>query len=185
MLRARGKAKALAATAKAKAKARTARVLHNQRRDRRRAAVRALNAFAEEAGARPVPAKTATAEDVEQLVRVLQRRMSTEEQAARLRATAEAWVRHGGHFSVPLENAPDPEAPVPPLGQRRLLLRGFRLVSKAFMLTFNSPTFVLEDWEAFREHVMKQHADCGAAAWAACGSIRGGESFPTVYGCQR
>ena len=74
MLRARGKAKAKAATAKAKAKARAARVSHNQRRDRRRAAVRELNSFADATGARPIPAKTATAKDVEQLVRVLQRR---------------------------------------------------------------------------------------------------------------
>ena len=78
MLRARGKAKAKAATAKAKAKARAARVSHNQRRDRRRAAVRELNSFADATGARPIPAKTATAKDVEQLVRVLQRRICTD-----------------------------------------------------------------------------------------------------------
>lgn len=101
-------------------------------------------------------------------MRVLQRRMSTEDQAARLRATAEAWVCHGGRFSVPLENAPDAEAPPATIGQHRVLLRGFRLESKAFMLTFNSPAFVMDDWDAFRAHVKKQHADCGAAAWAAC-----------------
>ena len=99
------------AKAKGKAKARAARTLsHNQRRDRRRAAVRVLNTYAEEAGARPIAAKSATGEEVERLVRVLQRRMTTDDQAARLRATAETWLRHGGRFSVPLEDTPEPDA---------------------------------------------------------------------------
>ena len=166
-----GIAKAKAKTkvmAKSKAKARLRILSANGRRDSRRAAVRELNGFAEETGARPVSAKTATAKEIEGLVRVLQRRMQTDEQAARLRATVESWVRHGGSFSVPLENAPDPEAPPAPLEQHRLLLRGFRLESKAFMLTFNSLMFILADWVAFRDHIKKLHTDCGAAAWAAC-----------------
>ena len=157
------------AHAKAKAKARARRVAsHNQRRDRRRAAVRELNAFATGVGHRPICAKTATAADVERLVRVLQRRMPTDDQVAQLRAVAEDWQRHGGRFSVPLEDAPDATALAAPISQHRVLLRGFRLESKAFMLTFNSPAFVLNDWEAFREHIKQQYADCGAAAWAAC-----------------
>ena len=99
----RGKAKA---KAKGQAKATAARTpAHNQCRDRRRAAVRMLNTYAEEAGALPIAAKTATGEEVECLVRVLQRRMTTDDQAARLRATAETWLRNGGRFSVPLEDA--------------------------------------------------------------------------------
>ena len=165
---AKAKAKARAKTKKAKARPRARIVAANERRDSRRAAVRELNGFAKETGARPVSAKTATAKEIEGLVRVLQRRMQTDEQAARLRATVESWVRHGGSFSVPLENAPDPEAPPAPLEQHRLLLRGFRLESKAFTLTFNSLMFILADWVAFRDHVKKLRADCGAAAWAAC-----------------
>ena len=103
--KAKARGKALAA-GKAKAKAFAAeRLAHNRRRDQCRAAVRELNAFAAQVGANPVPAKSASAEQVEGLVRVLQRRMVSAEQAARLRATTETWLRHGGRFSVPLEDA--------------------------------------------------------------------------------
>ena len=69
-----GIAKAKAKTkvkAKSKAKARLRILSANGRRDSRRAAVRELNGFAEETGARPVSAKTATAKEIEGLVRVL------------------------------------------------------------------------------------------------------------------
>ena len=57
--------------ARAKSKARARIVSSNERRYNRRVAVRELSAFAQETGARPVSAKTATAEEVEGLVRVL------------------------------------------------------------------------------------------------------------------
>ena len=90
--RARGKAKA-------QAKARAAALSRsNARRDRREGAVRQLNALAGEAHVSDaaLAPKTATGADFERLVKLLEGRLQSEAQFARLHSAAQQWsgVKH-------------------------------------------------------------------------------------------
>ena len=61
----------------------------------------------------------------------------------------------------------DCEAP-PPLLRHKLLEQGFRLVAKAFMMTFNSRTFSAATWPGFLRWVKERRHLLGARRWAAC-----------------
>lgn len=131
--KARGKAKA-----GPKARATARRASANERRDARRVALRSLNTLATEVGARAISVKRAKPTQVEGLVRLLQRRVGLGEQHERLRAAVNSWVDNGGEFSVPVEPAPETPEEHAPIARHRPLLAGFRLESKAFMLTYQN-----------------------------------------------
>ena len=96
------------------------------------------------------------------------------------------YLDNGGHFSTAVlpassalpasssgatasEEACDADCdPPPPLERHRLLEPGFRLNSKAFMLTFNSRSFVVETWPVFRSWVLDKRRELGARRWSAC-----------------
>ena len=61
----------------------------------------------------------------------------------------------------------DSERP-PALQRHRLLDNGFRLQSKAFMLTFHSRGLTDKTWPLFRAWVLERRAALGARRWAAC-----------------
>ena len=165
--RATTKAKAKAG-AKRKARGRARVQKANTRKRARQTALQDINTLAREVGARPVPVKSATCDEVEVLVRVLQRRFATAEQAPRLREPVQVWLSNGGRFSVPLEDAVAPDLDAPAVARHRLLLPGYRLQSKAFMLTYNSALFTKDDWAAFRDFIQDLHGRFGSRAWAAC-----------------
>ena len=83
--------------AKSKARALAKRTRqHNLRMMARRAAVRELNAIAHHVGATPLPPKQASKQQVQRLIKLLQRRLVDQEQLVRLHAAAERWASHGG-----------------------------------------------------------------------------------------
>ena len=45
---------------------------------------------------------------------------------------------------------------------------GYRLQSKAFMLTYNSRSFSVTTWRSFRDFVEAKAKSLGARAWSAC-----------------
>ena len=149
--KAKSKAQAKALLRKTKAKGRVKKA--NTRKRARQTALLDINVLAREVGARPVLVKCATRDEVESLVRVLQRRFETAEQAPRLREPVQRWLDHGGQFSVPMEEAAAPDLDPPAVARHRLLLPGYRLQSKAFMLTYNNPSYTKDDWAAFREFI--------------------------------
>ncbi len=112
-----------------------------------------FNVF-EFSGFERIRAKTA-APGVEALARLLEPRCQTEDLAARLRTAVVSYVDNGGVLSMPVLAVPVAgdvpaaeceagdagcDAPTPVL-RHRLLEQGFRLNSKAFMLTFNCRAF--------------------------------------------
>ena len=148
---------------------RDAAAVSNARKAQRKAAVHELNVMAAEVGLRSASVKRLRAAEVEQLARALQRRMRRAVEAARLRRTLAAWVANGGTLSVPVLDAEDPETqPRSPLDGHRVLGRGFRLESKAFMLTYNSGNFTVDVWPAFETFTADLAGRLGARAWSAC-----------------
>ena len=89
------------------------------------------------------------------------------------------YLANGGKFSAPVTLAADaaavggdvvqtdPETPAPVI-RHRLLQDGFRLQSKAFMLTFHSKDFTKDTWLPFSSWVRKTCRELGARRWAAC-----------------
>ena len=151
----------------------------NARSLRRREAVSLLNGLAVEVGLKKVPVK-ALASRVEALVRLLDPRCQAGALPARLRSAVGVYLGNGGAFAAAVlpacaraaaaEDAhcdADGDAP-PPMARHRLLEAGFRLESKAFMLTFNSGSFVRETWPVFLEWVKERRGALGARRWAAC-----------------
>ena len=174
----------------------------NARCRERRQAVTLLNGLATELGLRAIGAKAAAAQ-VEALVRLLDKRCQTDGRPERLREAVAKYLDNGGRFSVPLLPAPtattasastmpgdaDGDAP-PPLARHRLLDEGFRLESKAFMLTYNSRAFAQATWPLFLAWVKERRRELGARRWAACfeeslnaqqPSAAGADGAPTVY----
>ena len=140
----------------------------NARQRERRTALALLNELADDVGVRKIRAKS-KAVAVEQFVRILEKRCHTDDRHERLRAAVELYTENGGVFSVPLETAPDIPSytdmqedgecsDIPHVQQHRVLQAGFRIKSKAFMLTFNSLTITMETWPAFRKWVRQK---CG------------------------
>ena len=155
-------------SAKAKAAAKRLRV-KNTRRSSRRLACQSLNDLARAlhvADAKILDGKNPLAEDVEALVRILERRVHTPEQTATLRTATEKYLGNGGTFSVPLL---DEEEVLPPAVPRhRLLQPKFELKSKAFMLTYHSSRFSLSTWAGFETFMKTLKKKLGARAWSAC-----------------
>ena len=122
---------------------------------------------------------------MERLVRFLDPRCQDGDLPGRLRAATESYLSNGGVFSAPVlpavAGAPHEASvgldgvardgdsdPPPPLLRHRLLEPGFRLKSKAFMLTYNSATFTEETWTEFLAWVKQTRRTVGARRWAAC-----------------
>ena len=126
--RPRPRAKPLAkATAKAKAAAQ-ALEQKNSRRDLRRGACKSLNELAQKLHVSDfnlVDARNAAATDVEDLVKILEKRAQTDADVASLRSAVETYVANGGVFSAPLL---DPDEVLPAkVGGHRILRPGFQL----------------------------------------------------------
>ena len=146
-----------------------AAAVSNARKARRKAAVRELNVLAAEMGLPPISVKQHRAVDVEQQARALQRRMRNAGDAARLRRPLTAWIANGGELTVPVLDEGDPETqPRSPVDGHRVLGRGYRLESKAFMLTYNSRSFTQAVWTDFERFTSGLADRLGARAWAAC-----------------
>ena len=111
----------------------------NSRQAQRRSAVRQLNVLAGELGVRQVSVK-GSSERVENLVCELDRVCPDAEVAARVREAAAMFVRNGGTLSVRLQQEQEDanDMPLTLVQRHRVLEEGFRLESKAFMLTYNS-----------------------------------------------
>ena len=153
------------AAAKAKAAALRAK---NLKRDARRAALAQLNDLAEEVGAglAQVDVRLAAATDVEWSIRILEARCQQRaELVARLRTVVEAWVANDGRLQAELAPPPDLDS-ASPLFKHRVLQPEFRLMSRAFMLTYNARTLRPHHWHSFRTFVSTLKGRIGARAWA-------------------
>jgi hypothetical protein len=188
--RAKAKPKPQRGVAKAKATARGVVVRRsNSRLFARRNAVCLLNDLAVVAGAPPVAVKTTKWKPVDKLVKLLQRRLTDAGDVAKLHAAAAKWQAHGGRFDGVLQ-PPPPSVPVVPaaaqgsgaapapdtvfedeesmLARHKVLKAGFRLRSRAFMLTYNSRSFTEGDADRFEEQMKATAKKFSASAWAAC-----------------
>ena len=160
----------LRATASVRAKA-AAKALaeKNTRRHARRAACRSLNELARKlhvSASNLVDAKNAAATEVEDLVKLVEKRVQTDADVASLRSVVETYVANGGVFKAPLL---DPEDVLPAkVGGHRILKPGFELKSKAFMLTYNSFSFSPATWDSFLSYMKELRQKLGARAWSAC-----------------
>ena len=143
------------------------------RQARRRQAVRLLCSLGVEVqlAAPPLPTKSAKGPDVERFIRLLETRCQEPALLDRLRKAAKQWSDNGGHLSRGLvtEGAEaqlvDNAAPVT---QHKVLLHGFTLQSRAFMLTYNNRSWTRTQWPAFNTWVKTLSKKLGSRAWAAC-----------------
>ena len=151
----------MAKAAAAKAAAADARKV--QRRGARRAALAGLNTLAEEVGAAraQVDVKTASAEQVEHTIRILEPRCPGPPLSTRLRTLVEQWVANGGTLQVELAPPPDLDSPAV-LPRHKVLAPEFRLQSKAFMLTYNSRALRPGMWDEYRGFVASLKGRLGA-----------------------
>ena len=143
-----------------------------------------MNELAAQVGVTRVKAKSASPV-VEAFVRRLEPRCQSGGLPERLRDAVSTYIGHGGVFStavlppvpaVPLADASAASScdrvaeadAAPAVMRHRLLEQGFRLKSKAFMLTFNSKEFTEATWNDFRPWVERKCRELGARRWAAC-----------------
>ena len=110
-------------------------------------------------------------EQVVALVRELDRQCLDADSSARLRAAVTLYTQNGG--VLPVRLTPEPVGEGAPVSQvqlqrHRVLDEGFRLQSRAFMLTFNSKAFTAGTWERFRTWVQGTARRLHASRWAAC-----------------
>ena len=171
--KARAKERALArAVAKAKAAARSQReVKKSQNKSSRRDAVRELNALATSVGAHTLRAKSAPWQKVERLIGILDGRCQTPEQRAALRVAAQRWAASGGRLTHGLVDDPEPmtdDAAPPVIPSHKIIKKGFRIRTHAFMLTYNCERFTEETWGTFEPWLRTLAKQLGAHAWAAC-----------------
>ena len=152
----------------------------------RRGAIKTLNVLAEKYGVKTIKnIAKAAAKDVQRLLKALQRRRLPLEDANQLRETARTWSDNGGELDgqvVPPQVAPvehdEPavgEATAAPLGnpaallqKHKVLVSGYRLQSRAFMLTYNGDAICPDAWEEFRDFIKELATEMGATKWAAC-----------------
>ena len=188
--------------AKSKARALAKRTSqHDARMMVRRAAVRELNVLAQHVGAAPLSPKQASKQQVQRLLKLLQRRLVDQGQLVLLHAAAARWVSHGGDVGgvlVPPQPADAAAAGVeeedysaavrPVIPQHKILVTPFRLRSKAFMLTFHSASFTPETWGRFRAFARTKAQQHGADSCMSgfedhegYASGVGGISFPTFF----
>ena len=143
----------------------------NARQAARRAALRDLNAVAQEVGVAALPVKT-TGKPVQRLVKALQARVADGATADRARDAARRWQAAGGYLQgevVPPAGLESSDLLEPtPIISHKILEAPFHLQSKAFMLTFNSRAFTPQTWIAFRAFVVATAGQLRASAWAAC-----------------
>ena len=134
----------------AKAKARAKLRAKNAKRDARRSAIKELNVLASERAASParLDAKTASGQQVARLIRRLESRCQDPRLQQRLRAAAEKFQANGGKLEA--EVLPEAELETAPaVAKHRVLKPGFKLKTKAFMLTFNSRNITPAHWPRF------------------------------------
>ena len=131
-----------------------------------------MNVLAVELGvaARPLILQHVSCEQVEQRVRLLQRRCADAAILARLRSAAALYVENGGLFSaVVVDDDDDAARRESPLVKKHKVLHGvFRLCSQAFMLTYHSADFSERLWPQFHVFIRDTDARLGCRAWAAC-----------------
>ena len=175
----RGRARSRKAARRARCSSLTA---SNARLTERRAAVQTLNALAAELDLGPsarVPRRTWDGDAVEQLVRCLEQRSSSQDITERIRAAALRFTQNGGQFSAAVVNptADAEEAKVP---LHKVLKPGFRLCGLAFMLTFHGGAISPETWATFQPWVEERARRHRARAWSACveESVDGDASAP-------
>ena len=180
----------------AAAVAREARVEKaNLRLDRRRSALRLLNAVVGDMGhpSVQVDAKQTSSIAVQKLFRFLARRDFDGDEAKRCREAVKMYVDNGGKLpegmSLREEGSgvtmlPDESPAVP---RHKVLMNGFVLHSRAFMLTYNSSTFSDDTWQEFEAWVQTFARQRGARGWAACleTSLHAGASIEAVVGGNR
>ena len=78
-------------------------------------------------------------------------------------------ITPGASVETSEAHANEPTAQVPSaIYHHKVLLTGYRLESKAFMLTYHSRGFTLESWQGFRDFCERTARRLGATAWAAC-----------------
>ena len=97
----------------------------NTRRHARRAACRSLNELARKlhvSASNLVDAKNAAATEVEDLIKLVEKRVQTDADVASLRSVVETYVANGGVFKAPLLD-PDDVLPTK-VGGHRTLTRG-------------------------------------------------------------
>ena len=186
---ARGKGKAKAA---AKGRAERSRLIlqtqtarqqrlekSNTRAKGRKVAIRQLNVLLGEVSLESLrlPIGPQDQHRFSRVLRLLERRCNGAGQKQRLCASVQAYVQHNGKLPEGIQLAPDAsrlelsedvEATACPVPCHRVLVTTFELKSKAFMVTYNSPTFTPSTWPAFREHMKALHQQLGAWAVSAC-----------------
>ena len=143
-----------------------------------------MNELAAQVGVTRVKAKSASPV-VEAFVRRLEPRCQSGGLPERLRDAVSTYIGHGGVFStavlppvpaVPLADASAASScdrmaeadAAPAVMRHRLLEQGFRLKSKAFMLTLNSKELTEATWHDFQSWVERKCRELGARRWAAC-----------------
>ena len=142
----------------------------NERQTQRRNAVGVLNSLAGELNVQKVPVKSG-AERVQTLIRELDRRCADSDTSARLRAVLDVYHQNGGALPAKLRQVPAPDSTPPSqvqLQRHRVLDEGFRLQSKAFMLTYNCKEFSTDTWQRFLTWVKGTVRKLHARRWAAC-----------------
>ena len=99
-------------------------------------------------------------------MKLLEGRLQSEAQFARLHSAAQQWSQNGGKLTV--EVLPEDTRASPFVVKHRVLAACFKLKSKAFMLTYNSNNFTPASWGDFKAFVVAVATKFGAKAWAAC-----------------
>ena len=174
------------ATAKAKA-APAWSTQGNRRKREREAALGALNLLAQDVGVHTLPTKT-VGPKVQKLIKKLEARIGDDVQAGLLHSAATQWQVNGGrldaHLAPLAPPSPPPAAAQPALGaqphevdyallpavipRHKILTTGYKVHSKAFMVTYNDRAFTPEVWPRFRTFIKAKARGLGATAWAAC-----------------
>ena len=176
-------------SAKAKATARAkSLVSSNLKRAQRRKAVKVFNDLADElslGGDRLYP-KEVDKSQLETQLRLLNRRCTANPLHARFDQAVRQFVDNAGTLPEGVTLANSQGTPAATLlfdddGQalpgsaeqtmvprHKVLKAGFRLRSKAFMLTHNSRSFTRATWNAYRNWTQALAVRYGATAWAAC-----------------
>ena len=178
-------------SAKAKAKARAVSLaISNSKKTQRRLAVKVFNELADELslGGERLDPKALDKAQLEKQLRLLNRRCTTDPLHARFDQAVRQFVGNAGSLpeGVTLANGQEEGAQaatllfdddgqsLPRSAEERLVPRhkvlkaGFRLHSKAFMLTHNSRSFTRETWSTYRSWTEALAKKYGASAWAAC-----------------
>ena len=157
----------------------------NTRSLHRRAALRELNALVDvlELTINRLDIRAPDTKLLEKFLRLLNRRCTDEPLHSRFADAVSKWVDNGGVLPESMSlvraggttladedgqpaHANGEEVPV--VARHKVLKSGFRLKSKAFMMTHNSREFTRSMWPRYRSWVVALFRRYGAKAWAAC-----------------